>query len=185
MPFSLYVVRNWTSFVYRYVTLDTACNSKTASGNAVRLYIEHDVDVFIGPPCSVGESMMTSSNGNIFGVTGHSCGEFTGDRWISRTKPVTRSFDVFFYLRLNERLSKQSWGWWFGMPSRPFWRHSNALSAWNRAIYEQCIRKEDLFCVSHQSFPINNTMIKLSTILCLRQNGHQFAKLFLPCMFIH
>ena len=30
--------------------------------------------------------MMTSSNGSIFRVTGHLCGEFTGDRWISRTK---------------------------------------------------------------------------------------------------
>ena len=30
--------------------------------------------------------MMTSSNGNIFRVTGHLCGEFTGDRWIPRTK---------------------------------------------------------------------------------------------------
>ena len=30
--------------------------------------------------------MMTSSNGNIFCVTGHLCGEFTGPRWIPRTK---------------------------------------------------------------------------------------------------
>ena len=30
--------------------------------------------------------MMTSSNGNIFRVTGHLCGEFTGDRWIPRAK---------------------------------------------------------------------------------------------------
>ena len=30
--------------------------------------------------------MMTSSNGNIFRVTGHLCGEFTGPRWISHTK---------------------------------------------------------------------------------------------------
>ena len=30
--------------------------------------------------------MMTSSNGNIFRVTGHLCGEFTGPRWILRTK---------------------------------------------------------------------------------------------------
>ena len=30
--------------------------------------------------------MMTSSNGNIFRVTGHFCGEFTGHRWIPRTK---------------------------------------------------------------------------------------------------
>ena len=31
-------------------------------------------------------SMMTSSNGNIFRVTGHLCVEFTGQRWIPRTK---------------------------------------------------------------------------------------------------
>ena len=30
--------------------------------------------------------MMTSSNGNIFRVTGHFCGEFTGPRWLPRTK---------------------------------------------------------------------------------------------------
>ena len=38
-------------------------------------------------------------------------------------RPVTRSFDVFFDLRLNERLSKQSWSWWFETPSWPLWRH--------------------------------------------------------------
>ena len=37
-------------------------------------------------------------------------GEFPSQR------PVTRSFDVFFDLRLDERLSKQSWGWWFETP---------------------------------------------------------------------
>ena len=40
-------------------------------------------------------------------------------------RPVTRSFDVFFDLRLNKRLSKQSWSWWFETPSRPLWRHCN------------------------------------------------------------
>ena len=46
-------------------------------------------------------------------------GEFPAQR------PVTRSFDVFFDLRLNKRLSKQSWGWWFEALSRPLWRHCN------------------------------------------------------------
>ena len=31
-------------------------------------------------------NMISSSNGNIFRVTGHLCGEFTGPRWIPRTK---------------------------------------------------------------------------------------------------
>ena len=35
---------------------------------------------------SYDPSMMTSSNGNIFRVTGHLCGEFTGHRWIPCTK---------------------------------------------------------------------------------------------------
>ena len=72
------------------------------------------------------DGMKTSSNGNIFRVTGHLCGEFTGPRWIPRTqRPVTRSFDVFFYMRPNKRLSKQSGGWWFETPLHPLWRHYN------------------------------------------------------------
>ena len=47
---------------------------------------------------------------------------------IPTQRPVTRGFDVFFDLRLNKRLSKQSWGWWFETLSRPLWRHRNAIS---------------------------------------------------------
>ena len=74
--------------------------------------------------CSVEIRMMTFSNGNIFRVTGHLCGEFTGPGEFPAQRPVTRSFDVFFDLRLNKRLSKQSWGWWFETPPHPLWRHS-------------------------------------------------------------
>ena len=42
-------------------------------------------------------------------------------------RPVTRSF-VFFDLRLNKRLSKQSWGWWLETISRPLWRHRNVIN---------------------------------------------------------
>ena len=53
-------------------------------------------------------SMMTSSNGNIFRVTGPLCGEFTGPGEFPTQRPVTRSFDVYFDQRLNKRLCKQS-----------------------------------------------------------------------------
>ena len=46
-------------------------------------------------------------------------GEFTAQR------PVTRSFDVFFDVRLIKRLSKHSRGWWFETLSHPLWRHRN------------------------------------------------------------
>ena len=40
-------------------------------------------------------------------------------------RPVMRSFDVFFDLRLNKRLSNKSRGWWSEKPSRSLWRHCN------------------------------------------------------------
>ena len=43
-------------------------------------------------------------------------------------RPVTRSCDVLFDLRLNKRLSKQSWGWWFETPPCSFWCHRNDMS---------------------------------------------------------
>ena len=46
-------------------------------------------------------------------------GEFPAQR------PALRSFDVFLDLRLNKRLSKQSWGWLFETLLRPLWRQCN------------------------------------------------------------
>ena len=67
--------------------------------------------------------MMTSSNG-FFCVTGPLNGQYT-DRWWIPQRPVTRSFDVFFDLRLNKRLNKQSRRRWFETPWRSLWRHCN------------------------------------------------------------
>ena len=77
------------------------------------------------------QAMMTSSNGNIFRVTGPLCGEFTGPGEFPTQRPVTRSFDVFFDLRLNKRLSKQPWGWWFETLSWSLWRQCNGACACN------------------------------------------------------
>ena len=52
-------------------------------------------------------------------------GEFPSKR------PVARSSEVFFGLRLNKQLSKQSQGWWFEMPSCSLWCHCYLhLSLW-------------------------------------------------------
>ena len=53
-------------------------------------------------------------------------GEFPAQR------PVTRSFDIFSSLRLNKRLNKQSWGWWFETQLQPLWRHCNDVSSLSR-----------------------------------------------------
>ena len=73
--------------------------------------------------------MMTSSNGNIFRVTGPLCGEFTSPGDFPTQRPVTRSFDVSFDLRPNKRSSNQWWGWWFDTQSRSLWRHHNDPSS--------------------------------------------------------
>ena len=79
--------------------------------------------------------MMTSSTGNVYRVTCPLWGESTGHWWIPLTKgTVTRIFDVFFDLRPNKRLSKQSRRRWFETPSRSLWRHCDAKWAFSRTI---------------------------------------------------
>ena len=73
-------------------------------------------------------------------------------------RPMTRSFDVVFDLRLNKRLSKQSWGWWFETLSRALWRHRNALYisfyVMNNVAFQWYIR---LCSISHLPwFHVNN-----------------------------
>ena len=46
----------------------------------------YDVIELIGPTVHWSSHMMTSLNGNIFGITGLFCGKFTGHWWIPLTK---------------------------------------------------------------------------------------------------
>ena len=85
-------------------------------------------------------------------VIGHLCGEFTGHRWIPLTKASDAELWSFFKLRLNKRLSKQWWGWWFETPSRPLWRHCN----------------EDLTHVQHIGRYNLFRRVKVSKTFCLR-----------------
>ena len=70
---------------------------------------------------------VTSSNWNISELLAICDGNSPVTREFPSRRSVTWSFDVFFDLRLNKRLSKQSWGWWFETPSRPLWRHCNVI----------------------------------------------------------
>ena len=121
------------------------------------VYVCIYVDVYdhtqVGIWCCVGVFdipglMMTSSNGNIFRVTGPLCGELTGPGEFSTQRPVTRIFDVFFDLRLNKRLSKQPGGWWFEMPSWPLWRQCNVtcMAPQRKTLFEYVC--ENVFIIS-------------------------------------
>ena len=71
------------------------------------------------------QRMMISSNWGIFHLLAICAGDplVTGE--FPSQRPMTQSFDVFFDLHLDKRLSKQSWGRWFETPSHSLWRHRN------------------------------------------------------------
>ena len=70
-------------------------------------------------------NMMTTSIGNISALLALCAGNSPVTGEFPSQRPVRRSFDVFFDLRLNQRLSKQTQGWWFETPSYLLWRHCN------------------------------------------------------------
>ena len=99
--------------------------------------------------------MMTSSNGNIFSVTGHLCGEFTGPRWIPHTKASDAELWCFFDLCLNKRLRKQSRGWWFETLSWPLWRHRNIVApAVKHHINLNCMLVLDVAAATFKAFSL-------------------------------
>ena len=136
--------------------------------------------------------MMTSSNGNIFRVTGHLCREFTGPRWIPRTKASDAGLWFFFDLPLNKRLSKQSWGWWFETLSCPLWRHCNILCY--HEIVDEIIKKTEKIAdnsitariqvpsgrgISYKLYTLNACLVNMEPIriCCLANIGIYIIKI--------
>ena len=74
-------------------------------------------------------------------------------------RPVTRSFDVYFDLRPNKWLSKQSWGWWFETLSCSLWRHRNGVFAEGVSHAAQFGPRLD--SVSTFRFPFGSTFISV------------------------
>ena len=63
-------------------------------------------------------------------------------------RPVTQSFNVFFDLHPNKRLSKQWWGWWFETQSCPLWRQCNAAKKTQENALENVMCKNGVHFVS-------------------------------------
>ena len=73
---------------------------------------------------------LTSSNGNISALLAFCGGKPPVTGGFPSQRPATRSFDIFFDLRLNKRVSNQSRRRWFETPSRSLWRHRNVKYTW-------------------------------------------------------
>ena len=111
--------------------------------------------------------VMTSSNGNIFRVTGH----LYGIHWSSVNSPHKGQWRGALMFSLicasNKRLSKQSWGWWFETSSCSLWRHCNGVPLRVDPWYIQhqqeirfSVEKSDIF---NSEFLSCNVILKFST----------------------
>ena len=127
--------------------------------------------------------MMTSSNGNMFRVTGFCAGNspvtagspVTGE-FLSH-RPVTRSFDVFFDLRLNKRLSKQDAG-----DLRCHRAHYDVTVMWCRIVIQWSGQPWDLsaFNASLMSNFELVKRVKLEGSVHYGRNGIKFSTLLYP-----
>ena len=79
---------------------------------------------------------ITSSDGNVLALLALCVRNSTVNVEFPSQRPVMQSFDVFFHLCLNKRLSKQSWDWWFEMPSWSLWCHCNVLCSYSLDFYQ-------------------------------------------------
>ena len=99
-------------------------------------------------------------------------GEFPAQR------PETLGFGVFFDLRLNKRLSKQSWGWWFEKPLPSLWRHSND---WLR-------RRLSLYCydnLGHISVKLNINRIRIFFFIVVLSSIFSFESCRVVLIYRH
>ena len=116
--------------------------------------LQHIYTLAYVPPSLWGHQLETfSALLAIFAGNSPVPGEFPAQR------PETRSFDVFFDLRLK-RLSKQSRGWWFETLSRPLWRHCNGWSEVYKDYRGQCSHNHHIAFQKSIIWAINTTHIQ-------------------------
>ena len=135
--------------------------------------------------------MMTSSNENIFCVTGPLRGEFTGCQGIPLTKVSDAELWCFLWLRLNKQLSKQSGRRWFDMQWHSIWCHSNdglisevtlydAAPEWGAAI-ESILHTQDIV--------VKQSNVSLVSYECWNYHPHKYKNWLLrrrlyTCLYV-
>ena len=92
---------DWDRF---YQFLFSSTNRVLVTLDTILLRSNHGFQLKV---CPGKDFRKTSSNKNLFHITGPLWGEIVRHRWIPPQRPVTQSFDVFFYVHMNKRLNKQ------------------------------------------------------------------------------
>ena len=130
--------------------------------------------------------MITSSNGNIFRVTGPLCADSLVTGEFPHKGQCRGALIIFFDLCLNKRLSKHSWGCGFDTPSCPLWHHCNGYEkyrgesdgrSWRKAtpsytsLYEKEIKFKQWFkFMSIYTLKVNIPLLDELKINCCLSN---------------
>ena len=89
-------------------------------------------------------------------------------------RPVTRSFDAFFDLHLNKRLSTQSRRWWFGTPPRSLSHRCNGvwktLVKWRPRLKSLMQSSEVWIRIFQDCCPDDDTIISFTQMRKFRPN---------------
>ena len=185
-PFQIHNIWVISSYIINYMWLlvQYSWNRRHPRMANINIFVHFDID---GPLAYLQEQLnsycivdvMTSSNGNIFRVTGHLCGDSPLPREFPTQRQVTRSCDSF-NLCLNKRLSKPTRGLWFETPSPSLWRHRNALKD-IRVLYQCCKNDCEVFFLKQLVFGFVRLHNDLSgiKIQCMTSNDYLFTGYFI------
>ena len=136
------------------------------------------------------QSLMTSSNGNIFHVTGPSCGDFTGHRWIPITKASDAEFWCFLWSSglINNRYASDSGRHpahhdvtimrYMAQISMAWYRQCVSIRKNNIALYHRCHIQLWMSAYEDQgeSFLNNNTALACRTMYVWNTSNPAFSR---------
>ena len=139
---ALLVLRHLQAIWWPYLYEETAKTANIIESTSIR----HRSDTFVSDRYLIDVDRMSLLNGRADAINGQTHLRFAWcvtklnhfsvllvlcagnspvtDEFPSQ-RPVTLSFDVFFDIDQNKRLSKRSWGLWFETPLCSLWRHCN------------------------------------------------------------
>ena len=117
---------------FKYLLISTHYNNKSLGSSPIpwnsRLFVQQLVQANIRGNIKAPHSWWRHQMETFSALLAHCAGNSPVTGEFPAQRPVTRSCDVFFDLRLKKRLSKQPWGWWFETPSWSLLRHCNVLA---------------------------------------------------------
>ena len=124
---------------------------------------------------TTGFIMMTSSNGNIFCVTGILWGEFPCHRWIPLTKANGAVLLYFLFSAPEQTVESKPRRWWFETPSSSLFRYCNECNPGWVPLTHKGQRYGALMLLAWKRCWTNGEVVGdlvCDVMLCKKKTGH-------------